>query len=70
MRQVTKKYFDLFYREHNKLSLPSITFKDVWNKSNSVVVRKIIQQNKVIGLIVNWSKFYIVEEKNEYSITK
>ena len=70
MRQVTEKYFDLFYREHNKLSLPSITFKDVWNKSNSVVVRKIIQQNKVIGLIVNWSKFYIVEEKNEYSITK
>ncbi len=59
IKQVSEKQFNSFYEKRNKLSLPPITFEDVWNKSNSVIVRKIIQQ-KVIGFIVNWSKFYIV----------
>ncbi|KKN56255.1 hypothetical protein LCGC14_0574000 [marine sediment metagenome] len=62
MRQVNEKEFDAFYRERNRLCLPPITFEDIWNKSNSVIVRKIIQQNEVIGLIVNWLRYYIVED--------
>ena len=62
MRNVTEQEFNIFYRERNRLCLPPITFKDIWNKSNSVVVRKIIQQNKVIGFIVNWRRFYISAE--------
>ena len=61
IKQVSEKQFNSFYEKRNKLNLPPITFEDVWNKSNSVIVRKIIQQ-KVIGFIVNWSRFYIVLE--------
>lgn len=64
IKQVNEKQFNSFYEKHNKLSLLPITFKDVWNKSGSVIVRKIIQQ-KVIGFIVNWSKFYIVRENKK-----
>lgn len=61
MQGVTESEFDAFYSKHNKLSLSRLIFKDIWNKSNSVVVRKIIRidDRKVIAFIVNWNRFYI-----------
>jgi hypothetical protein len=61
MVEVTEQKFDEFYAKCNKLSLPPITFDDIWNKSNTVVIRRIKQANKYIGLIRNWTRFYIVK---------
>ena len=63
MRKVTEKQFDVFYAKQNKLELSALSFVDRWNKSGSVVIRKIIRvvDQKVIGIIVNWNKFWIVD---------
>ncbi len=66
MKRVTEKQFDTFYAKHNLLRLSPLTFEDRWNKSGSVVIRKIIRQadKKVIGIIVNWIKFWISEDED------
>ena len=66
MKQVTEKQFDAFYRKHNKLCLSPLTFEDSTNKSGSVTIRKIILQEdkKVIGIIVNWQRFWIFDNNN------
>ena len=67
MRKVTEKQFDAFYAKHNLLRLSPLTFEDKTNKSGSVVIRKIIRQvdKKVIGIIVNWHKFWIANNIKE-----
>ena len=61
IKKVSEHEFDIYYGKFNKLCLSDLTFQDTWNKSNSIVVRKIIRNvdKKVIGFIVNWKRFYI-----------
>ena len=55
--QVTKQEFKtfLFARDFTILA-------DIWNKSGSVIIRRFKDNstNKVIGLITNWKKYFIL----------
>jgi len=34
-------------------------FRDVWNKSYSVIMRKWYNADGLVGMIINWTTYYI-----------
>ena len=57
--RVSKKKFNEFMG--NRIENIRI-LEDIWNKSGSAVIRRIqdITTNKVIGIMINWEKYFIL----------
>lgn len=54
LKKITEKEFS----EHCD-KLDCNRFTDVWNKSNSVIIRKWYNVNGFVGLIINWTTYCI-----------